>query len=42
MAPENPHPIPTDDIYLATAYIFKHANELGVDVNRIALVFISF
>jgi acetyl esterase/lipase len=37
LAPETPFPGPLDDCYAAVAYIHSHADELGVDPDRIAV-----
>jgi acetyl esterase/lipase len=37
LAPETPHPGPVEDCYAALAWLYAHAEELGVDTTRIAL-----
>lgn len=37
MAPEFPYPIPFEDAYFATEWIFSNASTLGIDQNRIAV-----
>ncbi|KAK1143485.1 hypothetical protein N8T08_006291 [Aspergillus melleus] len=36
LAPENPHPTPTEDCYAGLAWVYEHAEEFGVDRSRIA------
>ncbi|MEV0681570.1 alpha/beta hydrolase [Actinosynnema sp. NPDC050436] len=36
-APEHPFPIPLDDSYAATSWLYDHAVELGVDPDRIGV-----
>jgi acetyl esterase len=36
-APEHKFPIPMDDCYASTLWIFKHATLLGLDINRIGI-----
>lgn len=38
LAPENPPPAQFDDAYSATAWVADHADQLGVDVTRLAVV----
>lgn len=37
LAPETPFPGPLNDCYAALTYIYAHAEELGIDPNRIAV-----
>ncbi|GHO90640.1 esterase [Reticulibacter mediterranei] len=37
LAPETPHPGPIEDCYAALKWLFTHADELGIDPNRIAV-----
>ena len=37
-APEFPHPIPVQDCYAGLRYLHDHANELGIDPRRIAIM----
>jgi acetyl esterase/lipase len=37
LAPETPHPGPVEDCYAALAWLFAHADELGVDKTRVAI-----
>lgn len=37
LAPETPHPGPVEDCYAALKWLSTHADELGVDPNRIAV-----
>jgi len=37
-APEHPHPAPAEDAYAGLAWLIAHAEELGVDPARIALM----
>ena len=37
LAPENPHPAPLEDCFAAWTWITSHAQELGIDLNRVAL-----
>lgn len=37
LAPETPHPGPVEDCYAALAWLYAHAEELGVDKTRIAI-----
>ena len=37
LAPEHPIPAPLDDCYAGLAYLHEHAEELGVDRNRIGI-----
>lgn len=36
LAPENPHPTPTEDCYAGLTWVYEHAAEFGVDRSRIA------
>ncbi|KAA8644184.1 hypothetical protein EYZ11_010247 [Aspergillus tanneri] len=36
LAPENPHPTPSEDCYAGLAWLYEHATEFGVDRSRIA------
>jgi len=38
LAPEHPHPCPVEDCYAGLAWLAAHAEELGVDAGRIALM----
>jgi acetyl esterase/lipase len=38
LAPEHPHPTPVEDAYAGLVWLAAHANELGVDPNRIAIM----
>lgn len=38
LAPENAHPIPLDDCWIATKYIAENANSLSIDDNQIILL----
>lgn len=38
LAPETPFPGPLDDNYAALLWVYRHAQELGVDPDRIAIV----
>lgn len=37
LAPETPHPGPLEDCYAALQWLFTHADELGIDPERIAV-----
>ena len=37
LAPEHPHPIPVEDCYSALRWVADHAEEFGVDVQRIVV-----
>ena len=37
LAPETPHPGPVEDCYAALKWLFTHADELGIDPNRLAV-----
>lgn len=37
LAPETPHPGPVEDCYAALKWLFTHADELGIDPQRIAI-----
>ena len=37
LAPEHPYPTPLDDCYSGLAWVFAHADELGVDASRIGI-----
>ena len=37
LAPEHPHPAPVGDCYAALSWIAQHADELGIDVGRLAI-----
>ena len=38
LAPEYPHPAPTEDVYTALKWLHAHAAELNVDTGRIAIM----
>ena len=37
LAPENPYPAPLEDCYTALKWIFEQSDELGVNIERIAI-----
>jgi acetyl esterase len=37
LAPENAHPTPVEDCYAALLWLVEHADELGVDAERVAI-----
>jgi len=37
LAPEHKFPLPAEDAYRATEYVFQNASELGIDAGRIAV-----
>ena len=37
LAPEHPYPAAIDDTYVAWKWLLTHANELGIDVKRVAI-----
>jgi len=37
LAPEHPHPAPVEDCYAGLAWTARHAAELGIDVDRLAI-----
>lgn len=37
LAPEHRYPIPVEDAYTAVCWLFEHADELGIDVERVAI-----
>lgn len=37
LAPETPHPGPVEDCYAALTWLYKHADDLGVDTRRLAI-----
>ncbi|MEM1369616.1 MAG: alpha/beta hydrolase [Cyanobacteria bacterium P01_H01_bin.15] len=37
-APEHKFPIPFDDCYASTEWVFEHADDLGIDRNRIGVI----
>jgi acetyl esterase/lipase len=37
-APEHPHPVPVEDCYTGLSWLVEHADELGVDASRIAVM----
>ncbi len=38
LAPEHPHPTPVEDAYTGLLWLTAHADELGVDLDRIAVM----
>jgi acetyl esterase/lipase len=38
LAPEHPHPTPVQDAYAGLVWLAEHADELGVDPNRLAVM----
>ncbi len=38
LAPEHPHPVPVEDAYTGLLWLAAHADELGVDADRIAVM----
>jgi acetyl esterase/lipase len=38
LAPEHPHPTPVEDAYAGLVWLAGHADELGVDLNRLAVM----
>jgi acetyl esterase/lipase len=37
LAPEHPHPVPVDDCYAGLEWTVEHAEELGVDTDRVVI-----
>ncbi|UJR17591.1 hypothetical protein I4U23_004487 [Adineta vaga] len=41
LAPEHPHPAPTDDCYAGLLWTVAHAQELGIDVSQLSVAGVS-